>query len=243
MIYLLADHSSVFDNYSILDLQYSFSCNILTRSASGKVCLFTCFSPILILFKSILDFSLLLKSMFKVMPLRSCRFIILGYHHYYEHIRLPSLSKVTLRMLGYPTFMRYLRLTRNIILLRISLVGFTLSVSSNKIAGLITFGRLTDIISVTKPDWCSLSFRTWWALTSLSPPLLSQWLQPERQIGSCSSFIYIGIYLYLRTPRGAPKNAEFSKARKDSQRTLFISLRSLPAYQLLSRQARKFIAD
>ena len=89
--------------------------------------------------------------MFKVMPLRSSRFIILGYLHYYEHIRLPSLTVVSLYSLGSPTFMRYLRLTRNIILLRVSPVGLILSVASNKIAGLIVSGRLTDTNSVTKP--------------------------------------------------------------------------------------------
>ena len=79
------------------------------------------------------------------MPLRSSRFIKLGYLHYYEHIRLPSITVVTPFSLEYPTFTRYLRFARNIILLRISLVGFTLSVSSIKIAGLISSGRLTDI--------------------------------------------------------------------------------------------------
>ena len=85
------------------------------------------------------------------MPLRYSRFIILGDLHYYEHIRLPSLSAVMLFVLGSPTFMRHLRLTRNIILLRISPVGFTLTITSNKMAGLIISGRLTDINCVTKP--------------------------------------------------------------------------------------------
>ena len=79
------------------------------------------------------------------MPLRYCRFIILGYYHYYEHIRLPSSIVVTLSLLGSPTFMRYLRLTRNIILLRISPVGFTLVVTSNRMAGFLISERLTDI--------------------------------------------------------------------------------------------------
>ena len=86
------------------------------------------------------------------MLLRSFRFIILGYHCYYEHIRLPSSTAAFLHSLGSPTFMRYLRLTRNIILLRISPVGLTLSVASNRMAGFINFERLTDINCVTKLD-------------------------------------------------------------------------------------------
>ena len=86
------------------------------------------------------------------MPLRSCRFVILGYLHYYEHIRLPSFSVVTPISLGSPTFMRHLRLTRNIILLRVSPVGFNLSVASNRIAGFIISDSLTDTNCVTKPN-------------------------------------------------------------------------------------------
>jgi hypothetical protein len=47
--------------------------------------------------------------------------------------------------------MRYLRLARNIILLRVS-VGLLFAITSTNIAGFIIFGRLTDTNSVTKPD-------------------------------------------------------------------------------------------
>jgi len=33
-------------------------------------------------------------------------------------------------------------------------------------------------------------------------------LQPERQIGLKRIFIFLGIYLYLHTPRGAPDSTE-----------------------------------
>ena len=76
-----------------------------------------------------------------------------------------------------------------------------------RIAGFINSGRLTAAICLTRPDWCSLSIRASRALTLSFPPALSQWLQPERQIGLCGSFIHIGINLIKKkcTPRGAPK--------------------------------------
>ena len=81
-----------------------------------------------------------------------------------------------------------------------------------RIAGFINSGRLTAAICLTRPDWCSLSIRASRALTLSFPPALSQWLQPERQIGLCGSFIHIGINLIKKkcTPRGAPeKNKVF----------------------------------
>ena len=143
------------------------------------------------------------------MPLCSSRFYLSGYLHYYEHLRLPR-QHWTLAALGYPTFMRNLWLIRNIILPRVALaVLFT--VSSSKVAGFSQFGGLTTTNCVTRPDWCSLSARSLWALAILFPPLLSQRLSPVRQIGRYGTFIHIGL-LYLRTLRGAPKDTkEFTK--------------------------------
>jgi hypothetical protein len=84
------------------------------------------------------------------MPLRSSRFYLFGDLHYYGHIRLPRLW-LTAISLGSPTFMRYLILARNIILLRVS-AGLPIAISSSNIAGFVISGRLTDTISVTKPN-------------------------------------------------------------------------------------------
>jgi hypothetical protein len=84
------------------------------------------------------------------MPLRSSRFYLFGDLHYYGHIRLPRLW-LTAISLGSPTFMRYLFLARNIILLRVS-VGLLFAITSSNIAGLINSGSLTDTIGVTKPN-------------------------------------------------------------------------------------------
>ena len=85
------------------------------------------------------------------MLLRYFRFYLFGYHHYYKHIRLPrSLADYT-KTLGYPTFMRYLCATRNIILLRVSnKVHF--AVASLIISGFSKSERLADTTGVTKLD-------------------------------------------------------------------------------------------
>lgn len=70
------------------------------------------------------------------MPLRSCRFYLSGYHYYYGHIRLPQRQLDYSVLLGSPTFMRYLRITRNIILLRVS-AGLHIAITSTNIAGFI----------------------------------------------------------------------------------------------------------
>lgn len=59
-------------------------------------------------------------------------------------------------------------------------------------------------LRVTKPNWCSLQFRTARASQSSFPNSVSGGLQPERQIWLQGSFILVGICLYLRTLRGAP---------------------------------------
>ena len=76
------------------------------------------------------------------MPLRSFRFYLSGYLHYYGHIRLPR-QQWTTAPLGSPTFMRYLICARNITLLRVS-TSVLLTVASTDIAGFTIFGRLTD---------------------------------------------------------------------------------------------------
>jgi hypothetical protein len=139
------------------------------------------------------------------MPLCSSRFYLSGYLHYYGHLRLPR-QHWTLAALGYPTFMRNLWLTRNIILPRVAFaVLFT--VSSSKVAGFIISESLTSTNSVTRLNWCSLSTCSLWALIMLFPSLLSQLLSPVRQIGWYGTFIHIGL-LYLRTLRGAPETAK-----------------------------------
>ena len=85
------------------------------------------------------------------MPLRSFRFNLSGYLHYYGHIRLPRQRPDSSAPLGSPTFMRYLRTARNIILPRVP-VGLSIAVTSTNIAGFIQFGRLTGTTSITRPD-------------------------------------------------------------------------------------------
>ena len=85
------------------------------------------------------------------MPLRSSRFYLFGYLNYYGHIRLPRPMVDYSIPLGPPTFMRYLCLARNIILLRVS-VDLLFAIPSINIAGFSISGRLTDTIGVTKPD-------------------------------------------------------------------------------------------
>lgn len=84
------------------------------------------------------------------MPLRYFRFYLFGYQHYYGHIRLPQQQFDYSVLLGSPTFMRYLCVTRNIILLRVS-VNVLFTVASIDIAGFIKSGSLTDTKSVTEP--------------------------------------------------------------------------------------------
>jgi hypothetical protein len=76
------------------------------------------------------------------MPLRSFRFDLSGYLHYYGHIRLPR-QHWTFASLGSPTFMRYLHYARNIILLRVS-ISMHITVASTDMSGFSTSGRLTD---------------------------------------------------------------------------------------------------
>jgi hypothetical protein len=82
------------------------------------------------------------------MPLRSFRFYLSGYLHYYEHLRLPR-RLWTYAPLGSPTFMRYLGYARNIILLRVS-DSVYIAISSTGMAGFTIFGRLTDTNFVSR---------------------------------------------------------------------------------------------
>ena len=127
------------------------------------------------------------------MHLRSFRFNLSGYHHYYGHIRLPHQQLDFSVMLGSPTFMRYLRSARNNILLRVS-ISLLFTVASTDIAGFLKSGGLTDTICVTKPYCCSLQHCTARASQSSFPYSVSGGLQPERQIGLIVTFIQLGIY-------------------------------------------------
>ena len=80
------------------------------------------------------------------MSLRSFRFYLSGYHHYYGHIRLPRQQRTTIS-LGSPTFMRYLLCARNIMLLRVS-TNVCFAIASIGIAGFSILGRLTDTLMV-----------------------------------------------------------------------------------------------
>jgi hypothetical protein len=77
------------------------------------------------------------------MPLRSFRFYLSGYLHYYGHLRIPRLLVDDQPVRDLPTFMRYLGYTRNIILPRVS-VGLLFAVSSTNMAGFSTHGRMTN---------------------------------------------------------------------------------------------------
>ena len=92
------------------------------------------------------------------MPLRSSRFYLSGYHHYYGHIRLPQQQVVYPALLGSPTFMRYLTSARNCILPRVSLV-VPFVVYPNKITGFSIFDRLAHTTSVTRLNYSSLQNR------------------------------------------------------------------------------------
>ena len=83
------------------------------------------------------------------MPLRSSRFYLFGYLHYYGHIRLPRLWGDFLIPLGSPTFMRYLPLERNPILPR-RVQTVHLIVSSGLMAGFVNSDRLATLICVTR---------------------------------------------------------------------------------------------
>ena len=79
------------------------------------------------------------------MLLRSYRFYLSGYLHYYEHLRLPQQQSTLTVPLGSPTFMCNLRTARNIILLRVP-VDLLFTVASINIAGFTNSGSLTDTI-------------------------------------------------------------------------------------------------
>ena len=75
------------------------------------------------------------------MPLRSLRFYLSAYLHYYGHIRLPLLLS-PVAVLGSPTFMRYLLCTRYDILPRkVHIVRVV--VASDMMAGFTFLDRLT----------------------------------------------------------------------------------------------------
>ena len=108
-----------------------------------------------------------------------------------------SLASLDRAALGYPTFMWYLFLHAT------SYYSGYLPDSKGRLnlsgmAGFITFDRLTDTVSVTKLDWCSLQDRIYWASQCLFPHRVSVILQPERQIGSKKIFIFPGIKLKTR---------------------------------------------
>jgi hypothetical protein len=77
------------------------------------------------------------------MPLRSFRFYLSDYHHYYEHLRLPHQQFDHSVMLGSPAFMRYLCTARNTKLLRVS-IDLQITVSSTNVTGFNIYGSLTD---------------------------------------------------------------------------------------------------
>lgn len=132
------------------------------------------------------------------MSLRYPRFYLFGGRHYYGHIRLPRLC-LTYTPLGDPTFMCYLRYTRNNILLRtvplVTPFKDLLSVFLIQRGYRFKHIRKLDhcLFRVTKPYCCSLCIRSLRALMYSFPPTLSQWLQPERQIGLIVTFIQLGI--------------------------------------------------
>jgi hypothetical protein len=92
------------------------------------------------------------------MPLRSSRFYLFGYLHYYGHIRLPQQQRVFSVLLGSPTFMRYLLSARNCILPRIFLV-VPVVVNPNKVAGFSSTDRLANTNCVTRLHYSSLQKR------------------------------------------------------------------------------------
>ena len=96
-----------------------------------------------------------MKSLATVMPLRYSRFYLFGYHHYYEHIRLPQQQFGPTILLGSPTFMRYLLSARNRILPRVFLV-VPFVVYPNKMTGFSIFERLANTIGVTRLNYNSL---------------------------------------------------------------------------------------
>ena len=190
-------------------LQYNFSCNIPTLSAGGSLRLLIlnsmpCFSA------STLCWLLNINSVFQYcyweIWLQQCPFATPAFT--FSGICTTMDISDSLRyggfaiVVGSPTFMCNLWMTRNTILPRVALVVLS-SVASNKVAGFGISGRLTATICVTRPNWCSLSLRAMWALTSALLLKLSHRLPSERKIWWYGTLIHIGC-LYLHTPRGAP---------------------------------------
>lgn len=80
------------------------------------------------------------------MPLRSSRFYLSGYPHYYGHLRLPPSAPLQQGRVGAPKFMHYLPAARNHILPRIPpAVRFV--VYPGRITGFVNSESLAGIVA------------------------------------------------------------------------------------------------
>jgi len=135
------------------------------------------------------------------MSLRSFRFYLSGYLHYYEHLRLPrqQLDVFCPVRVSHVHVLPSTHTQQNITPsspagFAVCRILFLFSTLSSLVSGFIIYGRLTTAVCVTKPDFCSLCVRALRALMYEFPPTLSQLLQPERQIWLIVTFIQLGIY-------------------------------------------------
>ena len=103
-----------------------------------------------------------------VMPLRSSRFYLFGFLHYYGHIRLPRSR--TRRICRGSHVLVLPSLSRNHILPRVS-AAVLFTVYPNSVAGFGIFERLANTLSVTRLDCSSLRDRSTELSISLLPPV------------------------------------------------------------------------
>jgi hypothetical protein len=127
------------------------------------------------------------------MPLRSFRFYLSGYQHYYGHIRLPRQ-----RLFNRPVRVSQVHALPSTCTQQNITPSSPVGLAVENFRRDDRFQQLREIDHcygcVTKPDFCSLHVSLMRALMLSFPPALSQWLQPERQIGLFVTFIQIGIY-------------------------------------------------
>lgn len=150
------------------------------------------------------------------MPLRSSRFYLFGYLHYYGHFRHPQTAVGYSALLGPPMFMRYLRYARNTILPRIAsgVLPFRCTcfppfyLQSSRLHHLWQTGHYQ--FRVTRPNWCSLhicsivSFCTF--VSSGTITMASTWtanwvvwfFHPHRYLFCLFIYIYARFMAHLR---------------------------------------------
>ena len=146
------------------------------------------------------------------MSLRSFRFYLSGYLHYYEHLRLPrqQLDVYCPVRVSHVHVLPSTHTQQNITPsspagFAVCRILFLFSTLSSMVSGFIIYGRLTTAFCVTKPDFCSLCVRELRALMYLvSTYIIATASTRTTNLIDCNFHTIRYLLLILHTPRGAP---------------------------------------